>query len=128
MGKYLLDTHTLLWVQEDSPHLSAKAKETIRKKTNEIYVSIASFWEIVIKISLGKLILNYTLNELHNACVFNNIIVLPIQLSNLNHLENLPFHHKDPFDRLISATAIDLQLQVITKDGNIGKYPLNILW
>lgn len=64
MGKYLLDTHTLLWVQEDSSQLSSKAKETICEKTNEIYVSIASFWEIAIKISLGKLILDYTLNEL----------------------------------------------------------------
>ncbi len=104
----MLDTHTLLWIQEDSPNLSTKAKETIRENSNDLYVSIASFWEIAIKISLGKLTLGYTLDELSNACTINNIIVLPIQLSNLNHLGKLPFRHKDPFDRIISATAIDL--------------------
>ncbi|MFC7524142.1 type II toxin-antitoxin system VapC family toxin [Parapedobacter sp. GCM10030251] len=96
--------------------------------TNDIHVSIASSWEITIKKSLGKLILGYTLVELYHVCVMNNIIILPIQLSNLSQLENLKLIHRDPFDRLITATAIDGDMEVISTDANMAKYPLKVIW
>lgn len=128
MGQYLLDTHTLLWLHDDSPRLSERAKSIIIDNTNDIHVSIASFWEITIKKSLGKLILGYTIVELYHACITNNIIILPIQLSNLSRLENLEFIHRDPFDRLIAATAIDGEMDIISVDANMAKYPLKVIW
>ncbi|WP_353128278.1 type II toxin-antitoxin system VapC family toxin [Parapedobacter pyrenivorans] len=128
MGQYLLDTHTLLWLHDDSPRLSERAKSIIIDNTNDIHISIASFWEITIKKSLGKLILGYTLVELYHACITNNIIILPIQLSNLSQLETLELIHRDPFDRLIAATAIDGEMEIISTDANIAKYPLRVIW
>ncbi|SEK64229.1 type II toxin-antitoxin system VapC family toxin [Parapedobacter koreensis] len=128
MGQYLLDTHTLLWLHDDSPRLSKPAKSIILDSTNDLHVSIASFWEITIKKSLGKLAVTYSLNELYEACITSGIIILPIQLSNLIKLEGLGFYHKDPFDRLIAAAAIDADMTVISLDPNIAKYPLKTIW
>ena len=89
---------------------------------------MASFWEITIKKTLGKLLLAYSLNELYEACITGNITVIPIQLSNLVQLESLEFHHKDPFDRLIAATAIDMSMPIISVDSNIAKYPVEVVW
>lgn len=128
MGQYLLDTHSLLWLHDDSPRLSKHAKSIILDSSNDLQVSMASFWEITIKKTLGKLVLAYSLNELFEACITGNITVVPIQLSNLTQLERLDFHHKDPFDRLITATAIDLGIPIISLDPNIAKYPVKVIW
>lgn len=128
MGQYLLDTHTLLWLHDDSPLLSKTAQSIILDSTNDLQVSIASFWEITIKKALGKLVLGYSLSELYEACVLGNISVSPIQLSTLIQLENLDFHHKDPFDRLITATAIDMNMPILSVDPYINKYPVKVIW
>ncbi|HWK57514.1 MAG TPA: type II toxin-antitoxin system VapC family toxin [Parapedobacter sp.] len=128
MGQYLLDTHTLLWLHDDSPRLSKSAQSIILESSNDLQVSMASFWEITIKKALGKLVLAYSLSELYEACVVGNITVVPIQLSNLIQLEGLDFHHKDPFDRLIAATAIDMGMPIISVDPNIDKYPVKVIW
>lgn len=128
MRQYLLDTHTLLWLHDDSARLSKPAKSIILDSSNDMQVSMASFWEITIKKGLGKLVLTYSLSELYEACVTSNITVVPIQLSNLIQLESLDFHHKDPFDRLIAATAIDMEIPIISVDPNIAKYPVQVIW
>ncbi|MEC3879173.1 type II toxin-antitoxin system VapC family toxin [Parapedobacter flavus] len=128
MGQYLLDTHTLLWLHDDSPRLSKQAQSIILDPSNDLQVSMASFWEITIKKALGKLVLAYSLSDLYEACITGNITVVPIQLSNLIQLENLDFHHKDPFDRLITATAIDMAIPIISLDPNIAKYPVKVIW
>ena len=128
MGQYLLDTHALLWLHDDSPRLSPLAQSIILDSSNDLQVSMASFWEITIKKTLGKLLLAYSLNELYEACITGNITVIPIQLSNLVQLESLEFHHKDPFDRLIAATAIDMSMPIISVDSNIAKYPVEVVW
>ena len=128
MGRYLLDTHTLLWLHDDSPQLSKVAQSVIIDQTNDIQVSIVSFWEITIKRALGKLVLAYSLSELYEACIIANISVVPVQISNLIQLERLEPHHKDPFDRLIAATAIDLGASVISRDTNIAKYSVKVIW
>ncbi|MDY0903716.1 type II toxin-antitoxin system VapC family toxin [Pedobacter sp. CFBP9032] len=128
MRSYLLDTHTLLWMQDDNKTLSTTAREILEDSRCNLYLSIASFWEISIKQSLGKLQLEYTLDELSESCLSNNILVLPIQLSALNILKNLPFIHRDPFDRIIVSTAIDMNFNLITKDLNLHRYDANIVW
>jgi len=89
---------------------------------------MASFWEITIKKALGKLVLAYSLSGLCEACITGNITVVPIQLSNVIQLESLDFHRKDPFDRLITATAIDIGMPIISLDPNIAKYPVKVIW
>lgn len=128
MSKYLLDTHTLLWMQDDSAMLSDKSKKILSNSSNELSVSIASFWEIVIKISLGKLTIKYTIDELFDACATNSIIVLPIHLAQLTTLSTLPFLHRDPFDRMIIATGISHNLSIITKDQYINQYQVKVIW
>ncbi len=128
MGHYLLDTHVLLWMQDDSDKLPNDIKTILSNAENELYVSIASIWEIVVKKSLGKLQLGYSIEELINSCILSNVIILPIQPSFLLLLETLPFYHRDPFDRLIIATAINSNYELISKDTNLRKYPLPIIW
>jgi PIN domain nuclease of toxin-antitoxin system len=128
MEQYLLDTHTLLWMQDDNASLSAKAKTILSDKHSQLYLSIASFWEITIKLSLGKLELNYTIHDLEDACNETKITILPIEISFLQQLQSLPFIHKDPFDRIIAATAIELNLKIITLDNYIKQYKLETVW
>ena len=128
MKQFLLDTHVLLWMQDDSPYLSETVRDILTNPDNDLYVSIASFWEIVIKRSLGKLELEYTIKDLVQSCAINNIIILPVQFSFLEHLETLPFIHRDPFDRLIAATVIDLNYGLLSKDPNLHLYDLQVYW
>jgi len=128
MGQHLLDTHTLLWMQDDNPELSQKARKLLADSSNELYVSIVSIWEVVIKKSLGKLELDYEIDDLLQSCLINRITILPLQLSCFTVLEKLPFIHRDPFDRIIAATAIDLNYTLISRDRNLPKYNLKIIW
>lgn len=128
MNQYLLDTHTLLWMQDDSNLLSEKAKNILVDNKSRLYLSIASFWEISIKQSLGKLELSYSMDDLNNACKISQITILPMEISFLKQLQLLPFIHKDPFDRIIAATAIDLNLKIITRDDYIKQYKLETIW
>ncbi|TCD12626.1 type II toxin-antitoxin system VapC family toxin [Pedobacter frigidisoli] len=128
MKQYLLDTHTLLWMQDDNNMLSNKAREILEDSSCNLYLSVASFWEISIKQSLGNLKLEYTLDELSESCSSNNILILPIQISALNKLKNLPFLHRDPFDRIIISTALDMNFSLITKDINVHRYDVKLVW
>ncbi|TLV02154.1 type II toxin-antitoxin system VapC family toxin [Dyadobacter luticola] len=128
MQGFLLDTHTLLWMQDDSKSLSLVARRILSNPNSKLHVSIATFWEIVIKSSIGKIELHYTIDDLHLACMTNDITVLPIEISTLSQLKSLPGIHKDPFDRIIISTAIDHDLQVITLDPEIKKYDLDCIW
>lgn len=128
MGQYLLDTHVLLWMQDDNSQLPDHIKGILSDQSNDLYISIVSIWEVVIKKSLGKLRLGYTIDELIQSCVFSNIMILPLQPAFLLILEKLPFHHRDPFDRIIAATAMELNYQLISKDANLKKYDLRVLW
>ncbi|MFC6191355.1 type II toxin-antitoxin system VapC family toxin [Dyadobacter subterraneus] len=128
MQQYLLDTHTLLWMQDDNKNLSPLVKKILSDEHSELYVSIASFWEITIKLQLGKLELGYTIDDLVNACNIANIIIIPIEIASLKELQLLPPIHKDPFDRIIMASAISLNLIVITLDEYIKQYDLKTVW
>ena len=126
--KLLLDTHTLLWFYGGDDQLPASVRETIRNPTNECLVSMASLWEIVIKISLGKLRIDATTDDLFTFLAQNQIWVMPIELTHLLELERLPQHYKDPFDRIIIAQATAERLPVATKDVIFSDYGIDIRW
>ena len=124
----LLDTHAIIWLAENSYKLPLKIKEIIRQSENEIYISSVSLWEIAIKMNLDKLDLDFTLGELLIAVKENDFCVLQIEDDYLKNLSELPFLHKDPFDRLLISTALAEDLTIITIDENIQKYDVKWEW
>lgn len=124
---YLLDTHAMLWYLRDSPELSASAHSLI-DRTEYVAVSIASFWEIAIKQSIGKMRFCMTIPELESLCFDRDIQVLPIQSAVLEQIKSLPEIHGDPFDRLIIAQAQISRMTIITRDRIIPRYPVPTTW
>jgi PIN domain nuclease of toxin-antitoxin system len=127
--EYLLDTHTFLWFINGDAQLSEKAKNVIMDPEKEKYISIASLWEIAIKVNLGKLSLDITYDDLRLQIIGNGFEILPIMFEHTAALSSLELHHRDPFDRMIIAQALSEQLTVIGKDENFNKYNgLKLLW
>ncbi len=124
---YLLDTHAMLWYLRDSSELSASAHSLI-DKAEYVAVSIASFWEIAIKQSVGKMQFCMTIPELESLCLDRDIQVLPIQSVVLEQIKSLPKIHGDPFDRLIIAQAQIGKMTIITRDRMIPQYPVPTIW
>lgn len=127
--KLLLDTHAFLWLNDDSERLSQTVKELCNSGEHDFYLSVASPWEMQIKHQLGKLSLAMPIAELINKNTQeNNINLLPINLSHISYLEQLPAHHKDPFDRIIIAQAIIEDMTIVTIDHVFVDYPVQIAW
>jgi PIN domain nuclease of toxin-antitoxin system len=126
--KYLLDTHTLLWYLENAEQPPISVKNIILNINAKIYVSIVSFWEIAIKLTLRKLNLEIELSEIFRVTDENSFIILPVEKKHIESLINLPFYHRDPFDRLLISTAMSENATMLTKDENIQKYDLQIIW
>ena len=124
--RYLLDTHILLWFFRDPAKLSEQDKSIILAPDSEIYVSIASAWEVAIKISLGKLDLQGGVNVFLRSIEKNGFVLLPIKQEYLECVEALPFHHRDPFDRLLIATAMKEGFGIVTDDEKIRLYGLEV--
>ena len=127
--KLLLDTHAFLWFVTDDARLSATAKTSIADPNNEILVSPASYWEIAIKVSIGK----YPLSVPYETFIIqgidgNGFGILPIVPKHTAVLTTLPFHHRDPFDRLIIAQAVVEGAPVVSNDSAFDAYPVNRLW
>lgn len=127
--KYILDTNTLLWIVTDDQRLSKIAKSTYLKTENIMFLSVASLWEIVIKVSLKKLEIKLSLeNFIEQHIIGNDIKILNIESVHLYSLEKMPFHHRDPFDRLIISQAIYENMSVISFDQNFDSYPIKRTW
>jgi len=126
--KILLDTHTFLWFLGGNSELSKQARVLIENPKYEKYISIASFWEIAIKTSLGKLTLDVPFAELKTEVVKNNFQILPITFEDTLQLSMLPFHHRDPFDRIIISQAKENNLMIVSCDSNFNSYNVNLLW
>ena len=126
--RYLLDTHTLLWFFENNPSLSPEAKANILDKNNVIYVSIASFWEIAIKISLGKLNISFSTDELFEKIEDEDFILMAISSEHIKTIQTLTHHHRDPFDRILISQAKVESCTVITRDEAFTNYPITVLW
>ena len=128
MASYLLDTHTAIWYFNGDDKLSQTAKSAILDSAHRKYLSIASAWEVAIKIGTGKLDFNRRTAGFINDAEINDITLLPIKPAYLSALESLPMIHRDPFDRLLVATAISEQITIITADENIAKYQVSHIW
>ncbi|MEA5597756.1 type II toxin-antitoxin system VapC family toxin [Rivularia sp. UHCC 0363] len=127
--KLLLDSHVLIWWSSSSEKLSKKVYDLINDTNNTLLFSIASVWEMQIKFQLGKLNLNSTLPTLiQNQQRVNNLQLLPIELGHIYALNNLPLHHKDPFDRLLIAQTIVEQIPIVSIDEVFDNYPIQRLW
>ncbi len=120
--EYLLDTHTFLWFINGDKELSKKAKNSIADPDASKFISIASTWEIAIKVNLGKLKLDMPFEELKQQIILNGFEILPITFEHTLKLCSLEHIHSDPFDRIIITQAYAENLTVISKDGNFSKY------
>ena len=126
--RYLLDTHTALWLFEGNEKLPRRTQDIISDAENEVYISIVSAWEVAIKVSLNKLDFDGGAAIFLSAIEANNIILLDLKGEYLKMVEKLPFIHRDPFDRLLISTALAENLTIITIDENIKKYDLSWTW
>ena len=128
MIKNLLDTHTFLWFIDGNDNLSPKALENIENENAQNFISIVSLWEIALKLSLGKLEVNIPFKQIEDVVFKNNFQILPISFTDLLKLSELPFHHRDPFDRLLIAQCINNEMIFLSKDENVSKYNASIIW
>ena len=127
--KYLLDTHAFLWFVSDDNKLSPRAKAIIKDHNNEIYFSAASAWEISIKIRLGRLTMEEDLEPFIVAQLAeNNFQTIAITIFHSIYTSKLPEIHKDPFDRMIIAQSKAENMSLISKDKNIKKYKVPVVW
>ena len=125
----LLDTHTAFWYFAGSPEISEKAKTVIEDSGNEIFVSIISAWEIAIKRSLGRENTSLcTVAEFFDEVAASGFELLTLEPRHVRPVETLPYHHRDPFDRLLISTAIAEDMTFLSADGNVPKYAVNWLW
>jgi PIN domain nuclease of toxin-antitoxin system len=127
--KLLLDTHAFLWFVLGDSQLSGGARTLIADPANEKLISPASYWEIAIKISIGK----YVLNEPYDAFLQrgiggNGFGILPIEPRHVAALTTLPFHHRDPFDRLLIAQAMVEGIPLVSGDAALDAYPITRMW
>jgi PIN domain nuclease of toxin-antitoxin system len=124
----LLDTHAFIWFLNGDNLLNETAKGAIENTENKCLISMASIWELAIKFSLGKLQLAGDFSEIGSFLHQNEIDILPITFEHIQQLLALPFHHRDPFDRIIIAQAISEKLSVITKDVLFDDYGIATIW
>ncbi|MBN1669475.1 MAG: type II toxin-antitoxin system VapC family toxin [Kiritimatiellae bacterium] len=124
----LVDTHALLWFVSGDSHMSRTARETIEHPDTTNYVSIASWWEIAVKCSLDRLKLDDPLDVFLARRTEEGFRVLSIETRHLPPLIDLPFHHRDPFDRLIICQAIAEDMPICTADTGFKPYPVHVLW
>lgn len=127
--RLLLDTHTFLWWIADDPALSGKARAMIADGRNECFLSLASCWELAIKSSLGKLRLTQSLERfIPDEMSANNFHLLGIDFRHVAKVESLPFHHRDPFDRLLAAQALIEKIPIVSGDTVLSEYGVKRIW
>ena len=125
----LLDTHVFIWWSISPKHLSSQVEKLIADVDNALFLSLASIWEMQIKIQLGKLKLDLPLSDLiYSQKQVNKLKILPIELSHIWTLDGLPNHHKDPFDRILIAQAIAEKMPILSVDSIFDSYPIQRLW
>lgn len=126
--KALLDTHAFLWWDSEPEKLSKNALALCQNAENTLFLSVASVWEMQIKIQLGKLKVDLPLSDLIQQQEENGIVILPVHLSHTLEISNLPPHHKDPFDRLLVAQAKVGEMILVSADPAIAQYEVQVMW
>jgi len=125
---YLLDTHAVIWFLNGDEKLSDKSREIIENQNNLKFISIASIWEIAIKISLDKFKFNKGFKKFLDLIEDNGFEIIPISFDHAITVSTLKFIHRDPFDRLIVSQALSDNLIIITRDEYIEKYDVRTIW
>ena len=127
--KLLLDTHAFLWWVEGTPSFGRRAKAAVSNSENEVLVSIATCWELAIKLSLGKLRLAQPLDQfIPEQLTLNAFALLDVELRHCVRVADLPFHHRDPFNGLLAAQALEDQLTVVSADRVFRKNGVPLIW
>jgi len=127
--RLLLDTHAFLWWVDGGERLSKRARAAIANPKHECLVSLVSCWEIAVKLSLGKLRLATPFQRfLPEQLAANGFAPLPIDLRHVARVADLPFHHRDPFDRLLIAQALEEDLAIVSADAVFRKYGVKRVW
>ena len=127
--KLLLDTHVFIWWANEPERLTPKVLSLCKDAENTLILSVASVWEMQIKIQLGKLKIDLSLPDLiRSQRQTNNMQILPIELKHVLELQNLPPHHHDPFDRLLIVQAKAEDALLVSKDKAFKKYKTKLLW
>jgi PIN domain nuclease of toxin-antitoxin system len=127
--RVLLDTHALIWAVDDVSRLGTVARDTIEDTANDALVSVATIWEMSIKVGLGKLSLSMPYRQwMENALNQLGAQLVPITLDAADVQATLPMHHRDPFDRLMIAQAIVQGLEVVSEDQAFDAYGINRIW
>jgi len=127
--RLLLDTHTFLWWINNDPLLSDSARIAISSERNECFLSLASCWELAIKASIGKLRLTKPVERfIPEELTANDFQLLSIDFRHIAKVETLPFHHRDPFDRLLVAQVLTEKMTIISADDMLSEYGVKRLW
>lgn len=127
MSQILLDTHALIWFVSND----AKLPDTVREKietSKTVFFSIVSLWEIAIKLNIGKLSLKGEFENIEPRMVEAGITTLPVTFADTVQYRHLPLHHRDPFDRILVAQAINYNLVLISRDIAFDAYPIQRMW
>jgi PIN domain nuclease of toxin-antitoxin system len=125
----LLDTQAFVWLDIDQKKLSEVASRACSDPGNSLWLSVVSAWEMQIKVALGKLTLQHSLAQtIADEQTSNGIQMLPVQLAHVLELQNLPFHHKDPFDRLLIAQTRHEGWEIVSVDPEFRAYGVPIVW
>jgi PIN domain nuclease of toxin-antitoxin system len=127
--KVLLDTHTFIWLFDSPEHLSGRAAAICQDPASMLVVSVASIWEMVIKLQIGKLRLSQPLASIvERQQQVNGLDIVPVDLAHVLAVERLPLHHRDPFDRLLIAYASVEGLPILSTDPIFQQYPITTIW
>jgi len=125
--KVLLDTHTFIWAITDERRLSPRARTLIA--SSELWWSVVSLWEAIQKAQVGKLSVPLPAGPmLTGELSSNHVRLLPVSLSHVLRVEELPLHHRDPFDRLLIAQSIEEGWPIVTADPWFARYPVDVIW
>ena len=125
----LLDTHTFIWWADEPEKLSASALKALEDERNRLILSVVSVWEMQIKAQLGKMKLSLPLKDLiESQQQANELEILPVRIEHVFELDNLPLHHKDPFDRLLLAQSIVENATIVSIDPRLSAYSVSLLW
>jgi PIN domain nuclease of toxin-antitoxin system len=126
--KILIDTHVVIWWLEDADRLSHRAATILANRDNLIFISAAVGWELAIKVSIGKLRPRSMLHGLDRILEQEGFSELPITMNMAIRAGMLPYHHRDPFDRLLVAQAQSLKLPILSADALLDRYDVRRLW
>lgn len=128
----LLDTHTFIWFVEGTSELSSVARNIIESSENQSFISVASLWEMSIKVGLGKLELARSFESIHEDIEQNGFQTLPLEFPHLMVNTQMPWIHRDPFDRILIAQSISERMNLISRDDILDRYfepyPVKRIW